>query len=156
MSRAERYAQIVALKQTMTFREIAAHLGLAMSTITDVYYDPSGDGARKRKRRRHGTCADCGADTFNGGSEPPKRCQTCQLGPLTARIADEARAAAEAMLALRRQGLANIEIAAELGIHHKSVSRSLKRLRDQGVDVPLAPHYVTTHSPSPAGRVSAS
>jgi hypothetical protein len=80
MPREERHKQVVALKQTMTFKEIAEHLGLAVSTVTDAYYDPTGEKARARKRERHGTCVGCGAETYNSGSiHVPERCGKCAI-----------------------------------------------------------------------------
>jgi hypothetical protein len=80
MTRADRHAQVVALKATgLTFTQITALLGVSRTTVTDAYYDPTGALSRERKRRRHGSCVDCGTDTFNSGGEPPKRCQSCEI-----------------------------------------------------------------------------
>jgi transposase len=79
MTRTERHAQIKALKeQGLTFRQIAGRLGLGLSTVTDAYYDPSGEKVRARKARNNGTCIDCGAPTKDSGAKvPPKRCREC-------------------------------------------------------------------------------
>lgn len=87
MKRSERHAQIVALKQTgLTFKQIAAHLSLAQSTVTEAYYDPTGNKTRIRKARNNGTCVDCGAETKDSGAKvPPERCVKCsgvRLGAL--------------------------------------------------------------------------
>lgn len=79
MPRAERHAQVVAMKERgMTFKQIAAELGLSRSAVTDAYYDPAGEKARARKAARNGTCRDCGAPTKNSGAViPPERCRAC-------------------------------------------------------------------------------
>lgn len=87
MKRAERHAQVVALKESgMTFNQIAAHLGIARSTATSAYYDPTGDQERARKASYSRPCIDCGTP-LNGswGNSPraPKRCAAC-AAPLAA------------------------------------------------------------------------
>lgn len=81
MTRAERHAQVKALKETgLTFNEIAAHLGLAKSTVTSAYYDPTGATARARKAHYSRPCIDCGAPLSgcNGhGPNAPLRCVAC-------------------------------------------------------------------------------
>jgi hypothetical protein len=79
MRRAERAEQVKRLKDAgLTFKEIADYLGVARSTVTSAYYDPSGAAERARKERHHGTCQDCGARTtyVTGGSA--KRCSDCR------------------------------------------------------------------------------
>lgn len=52
MNRAERYAQIKALRDVgMEFAQIARQLGLAKQTVHDVWYDPEGKKAKARRRR---------------------------------------------------------------------------------------------------------
>jgi hypothetical protein len=78
VTRSERHEQVKKLKEAgLTFKEIAAYLRLGMSTVTDAYYDPTGDVARERRSRRKGNCIDCGKVVTNSGSEPPKRCSAC-------------------------------------------------------------------------------
>lgn len=78
MSRAERHVQVSKLKEAgLTFAEITDYLGVARSVVTDAYYDPTGEISRRRKRKRHGYCLDCGTETYNSGSEPPERCAQC-------------------------------------------------------------------------------
>jgi len=80
MTRAERHEQVVALKDSgLKFREIAAQLGLAMSTVTAAYYDPTGEKDHARRHRADGQCVDCGARTHNGGAVPPERCAGCLI-----------------------------------------------------------------------------
>lgn len=81
LSRAERHEQVTRLKQAgLTFKEIANYLGLAKSTVTSAYYDPTGEKDWQRRHNHHGNCLDCGAETHNGGGRvPPKRCRRCQL-----------------------------------------------------------------------------
>jgi DNA-binding CsgD family transcriptional regulator len=80
MTRAERHAQVKALKESgLTFDEIAADLGLARSTVTSAYYDPTSAQERARKDRYRGTCDTCGGPTY-GGAGPdaaPTRCHRC-------------------------------------------------------------------------------
>lgn len=79
MTRAERHEQVTALKRSgMTFKEIAAHLGVSFSTVTSAYYDPEGVKDRERKQRRSRPCVDCGKTVTNSGSEPPERCIACR------------------------------------------------------------------------------
>jgi hypothetical protein len=91
VTRRERHEQVRKLKEAgLTFKEITAHLGLSKSTVTDAYYDPTGDASRERKSRRKSNCVDCGAVVTNSGSEPPKRCLAChnlRNGDLDARRA---------------------------------------------------------------------
>lgn len=78
MTRAQRHTQVRAMKRDgLTFDQIAAQLGLARSTVTDAYYDPSGRKMRERKERQAGECVDCGATTMDSGSKPPERCHPC-------------------------------------------------------------------------------
>jgi hypothetical protein len=79
MPRAERYQMIVRLReQGKTFEEIVAITGMAKSSITSVYYDPSGDKTRARKAKYGGSCVDCGARTaYITGGGTAKRCASC-------------------------------------------------------------------------------
>lgn len=78
--RTELYPQIRRMRdEGLQFKEIAQHLGLSRSTVSDYYYDPTGARARDRKLKRTGTCADCGRTTYNNGSlKLPARCQGCE------------------------------------------------------------------------------
>lgn len=77
--RALQHAQVKALRdQGLLLREIAEHLGMAISTVHDLLADPTGEIARERKMKRFGICVGCGCKTYNSGSEPPERCTTCR------------------------------------------------------------------------------
>lgn len=79
MDRAKRYELIVALRdQGKTFRQIAEIMGVALSTVTSVYYDPSGEKERARKARYGGVCADCGTSTSYTSGGVATRCRDCQ------------------------------------------------------------------------------
>jgi DNA-directed RNA polymerase subunit RPC12/RpoP len=95
MTRLERHEQIKALKaEGLTFKEIAARLGLAYGTVWAVDKDPSGDKDRIRKAKRSRPCLDCGRRVTNSGSEPPMRCKKCErkrLGTMESRRAQAAR-----------------------------------------------------------------
>lgn len=79
VTRTERHEQVKALRaQGRTFKEIAAELGLATSTVTAAYYDPEGAKDKERKARRSRPCLDCGKTVKNSGSEPPERCLPCR------------------------------------------------------------------------------
>lgn len=78
MPRARRYEVIMALRaQDKTFREISDLMGVAVSTITNVYYDPTGEQARARKAQYAGSCVDCGSPTSYTTGGPATRCRAC-------------------------------------------------------------------------------
>lgn len=79
MTRAERHAQVVALKQQgLTFDQVAARLGLARSTVTSAYYDPTGEKERERKDRYANDCLDCGKRLDGSdGTKSAVRCVAC-------------------------------------------------------------------------------
>jgi hypothetical protein len=78
MRRAERHEWVCLLKeQGCTFKEIADTMGVAVSSVTSAYYDPTGEAARARKARYGGTCGDCGAPTSYIAGGVPKRCRRC-------------------------------------------------------------------------------
>lgn len=79
----QRAAEVARLRdeEGLMFREIGERLGIAVNTAHSYYTDPTGEKAYARKRKRHGTCIDCGAETHNGGSVVvPERCQSCAQG----------------------------------------------------------------------------
>lgn len=79
MTRLERHEQIKALRaEGLTFKEIAARLGIAYSTVWATYNDPTGDKDRIRKAKRSRPCVGCGKRVTNSGSEPPMRCRKCE------------------------------------------------------------------------------
>jgi transcriptional regulator with XRE-family HTH domain len=80
VNRAERYAQCKALRdQGLLLRQIAERTGLAISTVSDVLQDPSGETARERKRRFERPCVDCGATVNpNGLRDRDVRCLPCE------------------------------------------------------------------------------
>jgi hypothetical protein len=80
MSRGEKAEIVRRLREDEGLRwiDIADRMGLAKSTVADLYYDPSGALARARKAKNDGQCVDCGAATKNGGARAaPKRCAPC-------------------------------------------------------------------------------
>ena len=79
MTRAERHKQVTTmLDEGLTRRQISERLDLSYSMVCEVIADPSGDNARARKHKRHGTCVDCGTPTHSGGSvKLPERCHRC-------------------------------------------------------------------------------
>jgi Homing endonuclease associated repeat len=82
MSRAQKIANAQELRaQGLVFREIAAEMGVAVSTVGDWLNDPDGSRSRARKHSYAGSCVDCGASTSgsNGREHAPKRCRNCSV-----------------------------------------------------------------------------
>lgn len=79
MTRAGRYAQIKPMRDSgMLLREIAEATGLSTSTVHDILLDPSGEAARRRKRRYERPCVDCGTTINpNGIRAEVVRCLPC-------------------------------------------------------------------------------
>lgn len=87
MTRSERFAQIAPLREAgLKWREIADRLGISLSLAHDIYTDPEGIGAMKRRResaaRLRTACEVCGQPS----SPSARLCQTCRndglhLGP---------------------------------------------------------------------------
>jgi hypothetical protein len=79
MTYRERHEQIKALRdQGLLLREIAAQVGLAVSTVGQYAADPTGEKTRARKAKNNGECIDCGAPTKDGGARiAPERCFQC-------------------------------------------------------------------------------
>lgn len=65
--------------QGLIYREIAAELGVARSTVYAWLSDPDGERLRARKQGYAGTCIDCGAPTngYDGPGRASKRCVPC-------------------------------------------------------------------------------
>ncbi len=78
--RATRVERVAAIKRAesagQTAREIAASLGLAVSTIRIYRRDPDGKAQRARHERYRGRCRECGAATTGsrGGAKAPEWC----------------------------------------------------------------------------------
>jgi hypothetical protein len=94
---------------------------------------------RCRKASYGDPCVDCGTRT-NYGAESARvaepRCVTCRR-----RCNSDRRVGLVlSMLDLRRQGLMNTKISAQLGINVFTVATELKRLRSLGFDVPASPY----------------
>lgn len=83
MTRQERLAQIRPLReQGLTYRQIAKRLGLSYSHVkhlaSDRSYETTLRLSREAKRRRTGTCVDCGAITrYDGRRSASERCVPC-------------------------------------------------------------------------------
>jgi transposase len=79
MTRAERYAQVKALRdEGLLLREISERVGLAKQTVHDLLSDPTGEKARERKARYRKPCVDCGTMTNPNGKAPGGgRCISC-------------------------------------------------------------------------------
>ena len=60
-------------------REIAAELGLAVSTVNIYRADPTGERQRERRRRYRGECRGCGRPTSGSGgrTRAPEWCRRC-------------------------------------------------------------------------------
>lgn len=81
MNRELRLAQVTALlDEGMTLREVAAELGIAVSSVRNVLNDPDGSKQRARRARYRGICIDCGAatDGSNGYGKASQRCGSCR------------------------------------------------------------------------------
>mgnify|MGYP001312409572 CR=1 FL=1 len=63
----------------LRLREIAAELGVAISTVDSWLNDPGGERLRARKERYRGRCERCGraTDGSNGRSAAPRLCAAC-------------------------------------------------------------------------------
>jgi hypothetical protein len=87
-------------------------------------------------------CESCGAVCNVDGAVAgaARRCGDCNARRSADIAARRAREVAEQMLAMRRTGKTNVEIAGLVGMTPQSVSRSLRRLRDAGADVPPSPY----------------
>jgi predicted transcriptional regulator len=79
--REELYPEIKRLREEegLMWKEIAAHIGLSLSTVHDYYCHPTHEEDRARRLKYTGTCRECGARTNNGGaaSGPPEVCLQC-------------------------------------------------------------------------------
>lgn len=91
-----------------------------------------------RKASYGDPCIDCGGRTIYGAEHarvPEPRCDACNRQ----RGSDRRCERAMAMLTLRRQGMSNIAIAAELDFPAHSVNSELHRLRSLGFSMPKVP-----------------
>jgi hypothetical protein len=85
MTREERIAQATPLReQGLTYQEIAERLGVSRRTISRCFnerdYETTLRTSREAKRRRTGTCEDCGEPTrYNGHTVngPSRYCEPC-------------------------------------------------------------------------------
>lgn len=78
--RADRYAEVVELrKQGLTYKETAARMGISLSYVRDLLYDPDGSKSAARKASYSGVCQRCGGPTdgSNGRALAPKLCWDC-------------------------------------------------------------------------------
>lgn len=138
-TRAESETMAAALRaEGLKLREIAERMGVAVSTVDAWINDPGGKRLACRKSSYRGSCEVCGAPTdgSNGVEKAPSRCSA--HNPATARRRQEGDDRKERMIAMRRQGLSNIEIAEALGTAPYVVATLLSRARGKGFDVPLS------------------
>ncbi len=78
--REELHPVIVGMRERgMLLREIAAELGLSISTVQDYWSDPTGEHAKRRKLAAVRGCIDCGGRCNTDGSrtDPAVRCREC-------------------------------------------------------------------------------
>lgn len=83
VTRARRLEQIRALRaRGLTYKEIAAELGVKPTTVRNTLYDPDGSKARARKASYAGVCVECGGPTdgSNGAGKAAMRCLPCVRG----------------------------------------------------------------------------
>lgn len=76
---AERVAELKTENPKMPYRVIAERLGISLSYAQDLWTDPDGTQARKRKARYNGTCGLCGGATSgsNGKQAAAGICRKC-------------------------------------------------------------------------------
>lgn len=80
MTRSEKVQQAQALRaEGLTYKEIGAAMGVAISTADAYVNDPDMSKLRARKLSYQGTCIDCGGPTTggNGPGKAPERCDPC-------------------------------------------------------------------------------
>lgn len=66
------------IRDGLILKQIAAELGLTISTIGAALLDPERVKDAERKQKRNGHCEGCGQKVFNAGSTPPRFCHRCR------------------------------------------------------------------------------
>jgi transposase len=134
-------AQNVAEAQEMraagvAVKEIAARMGVHWKTVYEWLADPSGERSSSRKRADDAraiaqrACSECGGPV---GTRRAGRCDPCFRRHLAERRA--------VVLALRNEGLMNVEIADRLGTTQQAVANILCRERKLGAPVRPTPYW---------------
>lgn len=80
VTRAERAHMVAQLRtQGLTYRQIAQQLGISVSYVRALLYDPDGEKLAARRHANQGVCRDCGGPTSgnNGRRHAPKLCRVC-------------------------------------------------------------------------------
>jgi HNH endonuclease len=80
LTRAERYAQVIALRSRgLLYREIAEELGVSKSCVSEIMRDPDGSALKARKNKLRRPCPTCGAlmSGGNGHAKEPRHCKDC-------------------------------------------------------------------------------
>lgn len=122
----------------LKLREIAAELGIGLSTAGEYVTDPTGRAKSDRMRKAGATaCADCGGPTA-GFYHRVERCAECARA-LQRRIVRERTIR---WLELRNAGLNNKQIAEREGVSRQAVANALCRAKRRfpDLDVPRSPY----------------
>lgn len=145
-----------------TYREIGEKLGVSLSAAY-LWLNP--EYAKQRARRSNAKrtaqkrrwaqenraeCPRCGQPMGSGsaGRSPgrfrPEVCRNC--------LTDEARARAARFIAMRKEGLLNVEIAEREGVETHVVATVLSRAYRWGLEVPPSPYYRRATESEPPDR----
>jgi DNA-binding CsgD family transcriptional regulator len=142
-TRKERARQAADLRANgLRLVDIASRMGLSVSYTWALLDDPDGSADRERKRSYGGKCEDCGGPTdgSNGRSKAPKRCARCNAARTGSIVRTRADARKAEVLALRRQGLLNKEIADRIGDSVEAVGSLVYRMKRDGINVGPSPY----------------
>jgi DNA-binding CsgD family transcriptional regulator len=122
--------------------DIARRMGLSMAYTWALLNDPDGSADRARKRSYGGVCDTCGGPTHgsDGRSKAPTRCAECSIARTVAIVRTRADARKAEVLALRRQGLLNKEIAKRVGTSADAVNNLVHRMKRDGINVGPSPY----------------
>jgi transposase len=140
----ERVAEAQRLRsEGVILKEIAARIGVALSTVHMWLTDPDGEQLRARKESYRGVCVECGAPTSGGkgrGEKAPQRCGECSsrinAHLLGLRRIAEAEPRRREIAEMYRAGVPLKDIAAHFGIAVGNLGDKLNTMRAQGWDLP--------------------
>jgi DNA-binding MarR family transcriptional regulator len=135
MTRAEKVAKARELReQGALLREIAAELGVAVSTAGTLLSDPDGAKLRARKDSYRGTCEKCGTatDGSNGPGAAPALCCECTAhrhDERNHRIFDAWNAGDNAIVISAREGLSQTAVLSLLDTYRQKGAPVARRNR---------------------------
>jgi transposase len=144
LMRQERAARAAELRaEGLRLVDIASRMGLSVSYTWALLKDPDGSADHARKRSYGGVCDTCGRPTHgsDGRSKAPTRCAECSIARTVAIVRTRADARKAEVLALRRQGLLNREIAKRVGTSADAINSLVCRMKLDGIDVGSSPYH---------------